>query len=104
MTNLQSKLMLLQDVADDNKYTNIVLDKLLNISREQYKKRLKLYDTDLSDFENRYQMSSDSFYEKFEAGELGDEMNFFEWSGLVELRRDLLHKLSRLESADEIGK
>ena len=43
-------------------------------------------------------MSSDSFYAKFEAGKLGDAMDFFEWSSLIELRRDLLHKLNRLES------
>lgn len=98
MANLQKKFILLNDILEDRTFLNSVLDKLLFLVREQYKNRLKRYDMDLKDFEARYRMSSDSFYEKFEAGKLGDATDFFEWSGLIDLRRDLLNKLSRLES------
>ncbi len=49
-------------------------------------------------FENRYGMSSATFYDRFEAGKLGDAMDFFEWAGLYELRQDILKKIRRLES------
>lgn len=98
MANLQRKFILLNDISEDRTFLNSVLDKLLFLVREQYKNRLKRYDADLKGFETRYRMSSDSFYEKFEAGKLGDATDFFEWSGLIELRRDLLNKLNLLES------
>ena len=101
MESIQSKLTLLNDVTEDKKFLNSVIDKLLILSREQYRNRLKRYDADLKIFETRHGMSSDSFYKKFEAGQLGDEMDFFEWSGLIELRRDLLKKLKRFEQSDE---
>ncbi len=65
---------------------------------DDYKNRLKRYDMELMEFEGRYGMSSDLFYEKFEAGKIGDEMDYFEWSGLIELRRDLLNKMIRTDS------
>ena len=44
-------------------------------------------------------MDSQVFHRRFEAGEMGDAMDFFEWAGLYELRQDLAKKLERLESA-----
>jgi hypothetical protein len=44
-------------------------------------------------------MDSAIFYQQFEAGELGDAMDFCEWAGLYELRQDLLDKIERLEAA-----
>jgi hypothetical protein len=38
-------------------------------------------------------MESDAFYLRFEDGELGDAMDFFEWAGLYELRQDLVEKI-----------
>jgi hypothetical protein len=43
-------------------------------------------------------MSSPDFYQKFERGELGDAMDFFEWAGLFELQQSLLEKIQRLEA------
>lgn len=39
----------------------------------------------LKKFESQYQMSSETFYQRFRAGELGDAMDFFEWSVFYEM-------------------
>lgn len=39
----------------------------------------------LKNFESQYQMSSDEFYQRFRTGELGDEIDFFEWSVFYEM-------------------
>ena len=39
----------------------------------------------LQAFEAKYQMRSDHFYQRFRAGELGDSMDFFEWSVFYEM-------------------
>jgi hypothetical protein len=44
-------------------------------------------------------MESATFYRRFEAGELGDAMDFFEWAGLYELYQDIIEKIRRLEPA-----
>lgn len=50
-----------------------VWDKLSDLE-----KHLKIYET-------QYQMSSDDFYQKFRTGELGDDIDFFEWSVFYEM-------------------
>jgi hypothetical protein len=35
-------------------------------------------------FEERYRMSSEDFYRQFAAGELGDDLDYFEWKALIE--------------------
>lgn len=39
----------------------------------------------LKGFEERYQMSSKVFYQRFQAGELGDSADFFEWNTYYEM-------------------
>ena len=99
MTTTQMKLTVLQEVAEDNATLDRMLDKLLHVIQEQYQQRLAHYAAALNAFEQRYQMSSLVFHGQFEAGALGDDMDFFEWSGLYELWHDLRQKLDLLESA-----
>ncbi len=44
-------------------------------------------------------MDSKAFHELFQAGKIGDSMDFFEWAGLYELRQNIVEKIHRLESA-----
>ncbi len=97
MITTQVKLNILQEIAEDDTSLDRMLDKLLHVIREQYQKRLKRYEADLKEFEIRYEMPSHIFYRKFEAGTLGDAMDFFEWSGIYELWQDMQHKIKRLE-------
>lgn len=76
-----------------------VITKLIDMLRSQYQLRLKRYDLDLADFEARFRMDTATFYYRFEAGELGDAVDFFEWAGMFELRQDLLARIDRLEQA-----
>jgi hypothetical protein len=39
----------------------------------------------LNSFEEKYRMSSEHFYQRFQAGELGDSMDFFEWNTYYEM-------------------
>jgi hypothetical protein len=48
----------------------------------------------LKAYEGQYQMSSEEFHRRFQAGELGDSADFFEWNTYYEMVRDsqLLHQ------------
>jgi hypothetical protein len=42
----------------------------------------------LQAFEAQYQRQSEDFYQQFRAGELGDSIDFFEWSVFYEMWKD----------------
>lgn len=92
------KLEMLKEACTDETELNQVLGKLLDLALSHHRRRLERYERELHEFEHRYSMDSDTFYPRFETGELGDAMDFFEWAGLYELRRALLEKIRRLES------
>lgn len=93
------KLEALKETFSDNLELDHVLTKLLSVVINQYQLRLARYARDLRDYEERYGMDTPTFHERFDAGELGDSADFFEWDGLDELQRDLTEKIRRLESA-----
>jgi hypothetical protein len=95
----QQKLDVVKETYIDSAELDLVVEKLLDLARSQHRLRLARYERDLRAFEQRYSMDSVTFYRRFEAGELGDAMDFCEWAGLYELRQDLLEKLQRLEDA-----
>jgi len=97
--NTSYKLEVLKDVYSDEAELDLILGKLLDVSLSQHRLRLERYEQDLRELEERYGMKSATFYRRFEAGELGDAMDFFEWAGLYELRQDLAEKIRRLELA-----
>ena len=93
------KLEVLKDTCPDEAELDQILGKLLDVALSQHRLRLERYERDLREFENRYGMDSAAFYRRFEAGELEDAMDFFEWAGLYELRQDILEKIRRVEPA-----
>ncbi len=62
-----------------------VIDKLLAMEIERAHAERRDLEARLADYERRYDMSSDEFYRRFRAGELGDGMDFVEWSVFYEM-------------------
>ena len=91
------KLEVLKDTYSDEAELDLILGKLLDVSLSKHRLRLERYEHDLREFERHHGMESATFYRRFEAGELGDAMDFFEWAGLYELRQDVLERIRRLE-------
>jgi hypothetical protein len=93
------KLEALKDAFSDNLELDHVLTKLLSVVLNQYQLRLERYARELRDYEERYNMDTSVFRQRFEAGELGDAADYFEWDGFYDLQQDLMKKICRLESA-----
>lgn len=60
------------------------LAKVVSFQLSKYRNSIDQINRELEKFETAYKMSSEQFYQKFEAGQLGDDEDFFEWSGLYE--------------------
>ena len=60
------------------------------LERRVQKSSLTLQVTDLENrlksFEAKYQMPSESFHQRFQSGDLGDSVDFFEWNTYYEIR------------------
>jgi len=95
--DIAHKLELLKESYSEPDELDRMVGKLLEVALSQHKLRLQRYDRELQEFEKRYGMESSVFYQQFETGELGDTIDFFEWSGLYELRQDILEKIRKLE-------
>jgi len=92
------KLEILQESILDSAEFDPILDKFFDIVISKYRNRLKRYQRDLREFEEEYKLDSAKFYQRFEAGEMGDAMDFFEWAGLYELYKALQGKIDQLET------
>ena len=97
--NTTSALSLLETVYPNRAELEQGVTKLMDMVRSQYQLRLKRYEQEMAALEGEYRMDTATFYRKFEAGELGDREEYFDWAGLFELREDLLRKIELLERA-----
>jgi hypothetical protein len=70
---------------------------IINYQITELQKAILNIQLDLQSYEKNYQMSSDSFYEKFLQGELNDDEDFMIWSGLYELLIENKNKLCELK-------
>jgi len=55
------------------------------IQKASISKQLEDLKSRLKHFEEVYQMPSEHFYQRFQAGKLGDDINFFGWNAYYEM-------------------
>lgn len=55
------------------------------IQKSSVSKQVEDLESRLKEFEEKYQMPSKDFHQRFQAGELGDSMDFFEWNTYYEM-------------------
>lgn len=100
MTTLEKVRRLEQYIAVDQSAVNPVLEMTINklLTREtervlDLKRRLM---QQLREFEENYGLKSAVFYTRYEKGEMGDEIDFMEWSATVEMLANSDHRLALL--------
>ena len=74
----------------------LTIDKLLDRETSRLISQKARLEQQLAGFEQRYSLNSEEFYERFEQGELGDAMDFVEWSATYEMAANLRRRLSIL--------
>ena len=78
------------------------VEKLLRHEADECQAQLRQLQDDLDEFEQKYQLSSTEFYQQFQAGQIGDAMDYVEWSSLVQMTDNLTKRL-RLLSGEASG-
>ena len=72
------------------------LDKLLATEAERALSERRNLELRLSAYEEQFNMSSQEFYRRFRAGELGDGIDFVEWSVFYEMYQTICRRLDVL--------
>jgi len=82
-----------------NQDLNSSLNKLIIFQIAKYRSHINQIDYELKNFEAKYKMSSEEFFDKFQSGVLDDAADYFEWAGLYE--NVLLYK-ERIQSLETV--
>jgi len=102
MSTVLSKVKRLEEyIASTNassmdRVLELTIDKLLERETSRLISQKARLEQQLAEFERKYSLDSEEFYEKFERGELGDTMDFVEWSATYEMVTNLRRQLSIL--------
>lgn len=97
MTAIEAKVHLIESVAPDLSLVSATLDKMLVSIDGDYRNKLLEYRRVLADHEQRHGMTTAEFRRKFESGELGDDVEWFDWDGYAALAEEAEKKLAEVE-------
>ena len=98
-TSTAQRLHALAALYEQGQASNLMdrtLDKLLHHEAEQSQAQLNQLEADLAEFEHQYNLSSPEFYRQYQAGQMGDDMDYVEWASLVQMTDNLKKRLHLL--------
>jgi hypothetical protein len=86
--------------GEGNETIENTLDKIIRQELAIAQQKNSELETDLQQFEQQYQISSAEFYQRFHAGELGDDTDFVEWNAFYEMWQALQEQIKLLQSTE----
>jgi hypothetical protein len=81
-----------------SKTVDTTLDKLITLEQDRTRRELTQIEQRLRAFEAQYRVSSDEFQRRFQAGELGDSADMFEWSAFYQMGLSVREQLAELST------
>ena len=93
------KLQILEVLCRSGYQSDVIqrtIDKLIALEQDRVRNELSNLTAHLETFQDRYKMSSDEFYRRYEDGELGDAADFMEWSSFYDMAQSIQQHLNRL--------
>jgi hypothetical protein len=96
MASVLEKVEILQSVGAEG-LADQALTKVIQVEIDRLKREQQRLKTDLTRFESTYKMTSEACQQKFQEGELGDAVEFFEWTSVYSIYQRNEHMLRLLE-------
>lgn len=93
MNDIAEKIHLIERLSSSPTATANLLDKVIESLVEADRRKLASFQRKLAEFEQHHGMSTADFQARFDAGELGDASEWFDWDGYAALSASLEHKL-----------
>jgi hypothetical protein len=96
MASVMAKIEALQAVGAEV-LADQALAKVMQFEIDRLQHEQRRLQAELASFEQSYKMTSEECQRKFDAGELGDAVEFFEWTSLYSIYQQNEHSLRLLE-------
>lgn len=77
---------LVQEFPINDTVLDLTLDKILEREINKLEMKIADFSNQIRQWEETYQINSTSFIEKFESGQMGDNMDFVEWASTLEMK------------------
>jgi hypothetical protein len=84
-----------------DRLTAQTLNKLVDMETSRVRMQLEEIERVMADYERQYGMKTDEFFKKFDAGQIGDGMDFVEWASLSKMAKHLRHVLEEVSSEEQ---
>ena len=100
---MQVNMKLIQNIEKiferglQDEYLSRAIGKIVEHTKETTSSNIHLLRNDLSQFERKYGIPSEEFFNQFEKGELGDDGDYFEWSAIFQMYKRATERLKMLE-------
>jgi hypothetical protein len=96
MASVMAKIEVLKAVGAEE-LVDQALAKVMQFEIDRLQQEQRRLKAELAHFEQSYRMTSEECQRKFDAGELGDAVEFFEWTSLYSIYQQNEHSLRLLE-------
>ena len=96
MASVMAKIEVLQAVGAEE-LVDQALAKVMQFEIDRLQQEQQRLQAELVHFEQSYQMTSEECQRKFDAGEVGDAVEFFAWTSLYDIYQQNEHSLRLLE-------
>lgn len=88
----------LYEQGQSSDLVDLALEKLFAYELRASEQQLEQLERDLAEFEQQYALSSEQFHRQFQAGKMGDAMDFVDWASLFQMAARLRERIELLKS------
>lgn len=91
------KFQLSHGLEFEKKYITSTMNKMFKVELDMVRREIRHIESSLAELEKRHNMSSDIFYVKFNAGELGDDREYIKWYAYKDTHNKLMERVKEIE-------
>ncbi len=91
------KFQLSHGLEFEKKYITSTMNKMFKVELDMVRREIRQIESSLAELEKRHNMSSDIFYVKFNAGELGDDREYIKWYAYKDTHNKLIERAKEIE-------
>ncbi len=91
------KFQLSHGLEFEKKYITSTMNKMFKVELYMVRREIMQTESSLAELEKRHNMSSDIFYVKFNAGELGDDREYIKWYAFKDTHNKLMERAKEIE-------
>ena len=91
------KFQLSHGLEFEKKYITSTMNKMFKVELDMVRREIRQIERSLAELEKRHNMSSDIFYVKFNAGDLGDDREYIRWYAYKDTHNKLMERVKEIE-------